>query len=105
MSLFKLIFQVTGLYRGVKVASGQNLYSHQLILDPSFTIPPVSHSAPTDYPIERLQTLSQREFNKMVARGICVTTSSIKPDVPNCLVVYPPRCKTNVLLDFVERNK
>lgn len=89
------MFQVSGLYKGVKVASGQDLYSHQLILDPSFMIPSPLPSS-TDYSIERLQMLSQREVKRTVARGICVTKSSIKPDVYNCLVVYPPRCKTNL---------
>ncbi|KAF7829047.1 rab escort protein 1 [Senna tora] len=86
-----LMDKVTGLYKGVKVASGQNLYSHQLILDPSFKISSQLPSSPTDYSIERLQMLSQREVKRMVARGICITRSSIKPDVSNCLLVYPPR--------------
>ncbi|CAI8588472.1 unnamed protein product [Vicia faba] len=30
-------------------------------------------------------------YKGMVARGICITRSSIKPDVSNCSVVYPPR--------------
>ncbi|KAK4262001.1 hypothetical protein QN277_027618 [Acacia crassicarpa] len=86
-----LIDKVTGLYRGIKVASGQDLYSDQLILDPCFTIPSRLPSSPTDYSIERIHILSQNEVKRMVARGICVTESSIMTDVSNCLVVYPPR--------------
>lgn len=29
-----------------------------------------------------------------VARGICILTSSLRPDVSNFLIVYPPKCKT-----------
>ncbi|KOM45291.1 hypothetical protein LR48_Vigan06g059700 [Vigna angularis] len=81
----------TGLYKGVRLASGQDLYSQQLILDPSFTIPSPLSLSPRDFPCERLQMLSQRDIKGMVARGICITRSSIKPDVSNCSVVYPPR--------------
>jgi hypothetical protein len=35
-----------------------------------------------------------------VARGICITRSSIKPDVSNCSVVYPPRCKIDLIFVF-----
>ncbi|KAK7406928.1 hypothetical protein VNO78_08564 [Psophocarpus tetragonolobus] len=86
-----LMDKVTGLYKGIRLVSGQDLYSHQLILDPSFTIPsPLTLSA-SDFPSERLQMLSQRDIKGLVARGICITKSSIKPDVSNCSVVYPPR--------------
>ncbi|BAT99877.1 Rab escort protein [Vigna angularis] len=83
--------KATGLYKGVRLASGQDLYSQQLILDPSFTIPSPLSLSPRDFPCERLQMLSQRDIKGMVARGICITRSSIKPDVSNCSVVYPPR--------------
>ncbi|XP_028795283.1 rab escort protein 1 isoform X2 [Neltuma alba] len=86
-----LMDKVTGHYKGIKVASGQDLYSDQLILDPSFTIPSPVPSSPRDYSMERIHILSQKEVKRMVARGICVTGSSIKKDVPTCLVVYPPR--------------
>ncbi|XP_028760200.1 rab escort protein 1-like [Neltuma alba] len=86
-----LVDKVTGHYKGIKVASGQDLYSDQLILDPSFTVRSLSPSPPADYSIERIHILCQKEVKRMVARGICVTGSSIKKDVPNCLVVYPPR--------------
>ncbi|KAK7309408.1 hypothetical protein RJT34_06112 [Clitoria ternatea] len=86
-----LMDKVTALYKGVRLASGQDLYSHQLILDPSFTIPSPLSLPPSEFPSERLQILSQRDIKGMVARGICITRSSIKADVSNCSVVYPPR--------------
>ncbi|TKY70244.1 Rab proteins geranylgeranyltransferase component A [Spatholobus suberectus] len=86
-----LMDKVNGLYKGVRLASGQDVYSHQLILDPSFTIPSPLYLSPRDFPRERLQILSQRDIKGMVARGICITRSSIKPDVSNCSVVFPPR--------------
>ncbi|RDY11142.1 Rab escort protein 1, partial [Mucuna pruriens] len=86
-----LMDKVTGFYKGVRLASGQDLYSHQLILDPSFMIPSPLSLSPSDFPSEKLQMLSQRDIKRMVARGICITKSSIKEDVSNCSVVYPPR--------------
>ncbi|KAH1158190.1 hypothetical protein AAZX31_11G084000 [Glycine max] len=92
MSVVSLLMdKVTGSYKGVRLASGQDLYSHQLILDPSFMIPSPLSSSPRDFPSEKLQMLGQRDIKGMVARGICITRSSIKPDVSNCSVVYPPR--------------
>ncbi|XP_019421855.1 PREDICTED: rab escort protein 1 [Lupinus angustifolius] len=86
-----LMDKVTGFYKGVRLASGQNLYSDQLILDPSITISSPLSSFPRDFPTERLQLLSERDIKGMVARGICITRSSIKPDVSNLSMVYPPR--------------
>lgn len=83
-----LIDKVTGSYKGVRLSSGQDLYSNKLILDPSFTIPSTPSLSPKDF---SLQMLSQLDIKGMVARGICITRSSIKPDVSNCSVVYPPR--------------
>lgn len=94
------MLQVTGLYKGVKLASGQDLFSPQLIMDPSFTIPSTLSLSPKDFPIERLQMLGQRDIKGMVARGICITRSSIKLDVSNCSVVYPPRCKRDLISAF-----
>ena len=70
-----LMDKVNESYKGVRLASGQDLYSPHLILDPTFTIPSTLSLCPKG----------------MVARGICITRSSIKPDVSNCSVVYPPR--------------
>ncbi|KAE9606929.1 hypothetical protein Lal_00026441 [Lupinus albus] len=86
-----LMDKVTGFYKGVRLASGQNLYSHQLILDSSITISSPLSSLPRDFPTERLQMLSERNIKGMVARGICITRSSIKPEVSNLSMVYPPR--------------
>ncbi|KAJ1403853.1 Rab protein geranylgeranyltransferase component A [Sesbania bispinosa] len=86
-----LMDKVTGFYKGVRLASGQDLYSHQLILDPSFTIASPLSLSVRDFPSDRLQMLSERDIKGMVARGICITRSSIKPDVSNFSVVYPPR--------------
>lgn len=86
-----LMDKANGSYKGIRLASGQDLFSHQLILDPSFTIPSTPSLSPKDISSERLEMLSQRDIKGMVARGICITRSSIKPDVSNCSVVYPPR--------------
>jgi len=101
--IFKPTLQVTGLYKGVRLASDQDLYSQQLLLDPSFTIPSPLSLSPRDFPCEKLQMLSQRDIKGIVARGICITRSSIKPGVSNCSVVYPPRCKRNLNEAFITR--
>lgn len=81
--------QDSGHYKGVRLVSGQNLFSHQLVLDPTFTVPLPPASSRPDLPRENL-----KGDKRKVARGICITTSSLKPDISNFLLVYPPRCKT-----------
>ncbi|KAI3514549.1 hypothetical protein L1887_13049 [Cichorium endivia] len=70
-----LLNKDSGNYRGVKLVSGQELSSDKLVMDPSFTITSS----------KSLQNISK------LARGICITKSSLKPDISNCLVIYPPR--------------
>nr|XP_027074993.1 rab escort protein 1-like [Coffea arabica] len=80
-----------GNYKGVKLLSGQELFSHKLILDPSFILP--SGFAPSYlYP----EPDGGHDFGLLdekvkVVRGICITKSSLKLDVANCLVFFPPR--------------
>lgn len=83
--------QEVGNYKGVKLVSGQELFSHKLILAPSFILP--SGFAPFClYP----KPDGDRDFGLLdekvkVIRGICITKSSLKLGVANCLVFYPPR--------------
>lgn len=65
-----------GKCKGVRLGSGQDIFSHHLVVNPSFTIP--RHS------------VSSVPKGK-VARAVCITSSSLKSDVSNFLVVYPPR--------------
>ncbi|KAJ9540849.1 hypothetical protein OSB04_027355 [Centaurea solstitialis] len=81
-----------GTYRGVKLVSGQELTSHQLVMDPSFTI---TSSSDTLQDVSNVFDL--RDVSGKLARGICITKSSLKPDVSNCLVIYPPRCKIDAV--------
>lgn len=78
-----------GIYKGVKLVSGQELFSPQLILAPSFatpcTLPPVQ--------VEKSHDLSLSDAIDRVARGICVTKKSVNKEVANCLVFFPPRCE------------
>jgi hypothetical protein len=85
--------QCTGHYKGVRLSSGQDLFSHQLILDPSFIVPLPLASSPPDSLRENLQILGLGDVKRKVARGICITRRSLRPDTSNFLVVYPPRCK------------
>ncbi|KAB2610362.1 rab proteins geranylgeranyltransferase component A-like [Pyrus ussuriensis x Pyrus communis] len=80
----------SGQYKGVRLASGQNLFSDQLVMDPTFKVPSLPVSSPPDVRGSP-QVLSLKDDKRKVARGICITSSSLKPDISNCLLVYPPR--------------
>ncbi|KAA8542461.1 hypothetical protein F0562_023404 [Nyssa sinensis] len=80
-----------GSYKGVKLASGQDLFSPQLVLDLSQIVPsPLANSSP-DFLQDGSEIFGLRDAKGKVARGICITNSSLKPDVSNFLVVYPPK--------------
>ena len=85
--------QDNGCYKGVRLASGQDIFSKKLILDPSFTVPLPLGSSPPHPLQEKLPLFSLRDDRGKVARGICITKNSLKPEISNFLVVYPPRCK------------
>ncbi|KAJ6413986.1 hypothetical protein OIU84_006737 [Salix udensis] len=80
----------SGRYKGVRLASGQDIFSQKLVLDPSLTLASPSAS-PSDLLHESFNFLSTRDVRGKVARGICITRNSLKPDMSNLLVVYPPR--------------
>ncbi|XP_062146836.1 rab escort protein 1 [Alnus glutinosa] len=86
-----LMDKCTEHYKGVRLSSGQDLFCHQLVLDPSFTVQLPLASSPRDPLRESLQVLGLRDVKRKVARGICITRSSLRPDTSNFLVVYPPR--------------
>ncbi|XP_068323703.1 rab escort protein 1-like [Pyrus communis] len=71
-------------YKGVRLSTGQDLFSHHLVLDPTFKFPLPPASSPPDL------STSLKDNKGKVARGICITTSSMKPDISNCFLVYPP---------------
>lgn len=87
------ILQDSESYKGVKLASGQELFSQKLVLDPSFTIPsPIANSSP-DYLDNSSPVFGLRDVKGKVARGICITKTPLKPDLSSCLVFFPPRCE------------
>ncbi|XP_051134560.1 rab escort protein 1 [Andrographis paniculata] len=71
-----------GSYKGVKLVSGQELYSSQLILAPSFKI---------EFSNSYASVANFRDCKKKVARGICIAKNSIKQEAANCLVFFPPK--------------
>ncbi|XP_041995229.1 rab escort protein 1-like [Salvia splendens] len=75
-------------YQGVRLASGQELISPQLILAPSFAIPTTS---PRAVEVKISNDKSPSDAEGKVARGICIAKNSIKPEAANCLVFFPPR--------------
>ncbi|KAL8515553.1 hypothetical protein ACS0TY_014296 [Phlomoides rotata] len=82
-----LIDKDGGIYRGVKLVSGQELFCPQLILAPSVatpsTLPPVQ--------VAKAHDLSLSDTKDRVARGICITKKSVNKEVANCLVFFPLR--------------
>ncbi|KAI7738379.1 hypothetical protein M8C21_008442 [Ambrosia artemisiifolia] len=82
-----LLNKDTGDYKGVKLGSGQEITSNKLVMDPSFTIT----SSPSESVQDVSKVFSSRGVSGKLARGICITNSSIKPDKSSCLVIYPPR--------------
>ncbi|XVF02731.1 hypothetical protein REPUB_Repub04eG0199400 [Reevesia pubescens] len=86
-----LVDKDSGCYKGVRLASGQDIFSKKLILDPSFTVPLPAGSSPPHPLQEKLPLFSLRDDRGKVARGICITKTSLKPDISNFLLVYPPR--------------
>ncbi|CAK7324268.1 unnamed protein product [Dovyalis caffra] len=80
----------SGSYKGVRLASGQDIFSQKLVLDPSVTLTSPSAS-PSDLLHDSFRFLSIRDIKGKVARGIYITRSSLKPDTSNFLAVYPPR--------------
>ncbi|KAL5811879.1 hypothetical protein ACOSQ3_026829 [Xanthoceras sorbifolium] len=81
----------SGSYKGVRLASGQDIFSQKLVLDPSFTVPWPLSSSPCEQMEDTFQVLSLSDDKVKVARGICITKRSLKPDLLNCLVVFPPK--------------
>ncbi|XP_011097095.1 rab escort protein 1 [Sesamum indicum] len=73
-----------GTYKGVKLVSGQELFSPQLIVAPSFTFPSTLGPSPA-------QVANSCDAKEKVARAICIAKKSLKPEVANCLVFIPPR--------------
>ncbi|KAH7852554.1 hypothetical protein Vadar_026279 [Vaccinium darrowii] len=85
-----LMDKESGSCKGAKVASGQDLFSNEIVLGPSFMTPlPLANSLP-DFLRAKLEDIGQDVTGK-VARAICITNSSLKTDVSTCLVVYPPQ--------------
>ncbi|GLT26901.1 hypothetical protein SLA2020_019400 [Shorea laevis] len=81
----------SGCYKGVRLASGQDITSNKLVMDPSFTVQSPPASSPLHSLQESLRLLTLGDDRGKVARGICITGSSLKPDISNLLLVYPPR--------------
>lgn len=87
LNLFSSKMQETGGCKGIKLASGQDIFSQQVVLDSSFEVP--SSMLPSNVVDKKLNSYSSYK----VARGVCITNSSILPDSSNVLVIFPPKCK------------
>ncbi|KAK8517688.1 hypothetical protein V6N13_127845 [Hibiscus sabdariffa] len=86
-----LVDKDSGCYKGVRLASGQDIFSQKLILDPTFKVTLPSGLSPPPPLQAKLPFFSQKDDRGRIARGICITMTSLKPDMSNFLVVYPPR--------------
>ncbi|WZY96223.1 hypothetical protein YC2023_068552 [Brassica napus] len=77
----------------VRLATGQEIFSQKLILDPCITVGSESMSSLTDQQKETLRVLVPKSISSegKIARGICIIRGSVKADISNALVVYPPK--------------
>ncbi|XP_010248581.1 PREDICTED: rab escort protein 1 isoform X2 [Nelumbo nucifera] len=79
-------------YKGVRLASGQEMFFHHLVVDPSYVVPSSSIlSLTVDLQQKSAHGSSLAVVKGKVARAICVTRGSVKPDLSNLLLVFPPR--------------
>ncbi|XP_068649018.1 rab escort protein 1 isoform X2 [Aristolochia californica] len=89
------LYQERSHYKGVRLASGQDIFSHQLLMDPSIAIPSFVSSSMSDLKYEEFDGSNSGEASKKkvtkVARGVCITSVSVMADFPNLLIVFPPR--------------
>ncbi|CAF2373952.1 unnamed protein product [Brassica napus] len=83
----------TGGYKGVRLASGQEIFSQKLVMDPCVNIGLESLSSLTDQQKETLRVLVPKETSskEKIARGICIIRGSVKAEISNALVVFPPK--------------
>lgn len=81
----------SGLYKGVRLASGQDIFSPKLVMDPHFIVPQESALSRPNTSQEISQDPDPRYLKRKVARGICVTNTSMKLDASNLLIVCPPK--------------
>ncbi|KAF6160920.1 hypothetical protein GIB67_025455 [Kingdonia uniflora] len=87
-----LIDKESNCYKGVRLASGQELFSHHLVMSPSFTVPLSSTiSSIRDVQGDSSESSSRSDVEGLVARAVCITRVSIKPDLSNLLIIFPPR--------------
>lgn len=88
------LMQETKQYKGVKLASGQDIFSQHLVMEPSSLFP---SSVPSTLGHEGLDA---SKVNAKVARGICITSSSLQQDLSNIMVIFPPRCKNCTFFSY-----
>ncbi|GLJ09528.1 hypothetical protein SUGI_0111160 [Cryptomeria japonica] len=117
-----LISKESRVYKGIKIASGQYLFSHKLVINFSAALPSglssslaelklnetesddIKSSASLDASMELIKNNSGRteqllhpiihspsKVSWKVARCICITNQSLKPDLSTVLVAFPPR--------------
>ncbi|KAI3971878.1 hypothetical protein MKW92_042619 [Papaver armeniacum] len=87
-----LLSKENGDCKGVRLASGQEILSQHLVINPSVTgpSPPFLPRAP-NFPEECSESDDKGKVREKVARGICIIRGSIKSDLSNLLVIFPPR--------------
>lgn len=92
MQAIIVVMQVSNQYKGVKLASGQEIFSHQLVMEPSFTVSSSALSLLDD------KVLDGSNLASMVAKGVIIANKAIQQDSSNILVLFPPRCKIHASL-------
>lgn len=82
-------------YKGVRLATGQDIHCHRILMDSSSAVPPPFPSP------DPLEITIEATHGPKVARLVCITRSSLHPDLSNILIVFPPRCKFLLFLGIL----
>lgn len=80
-----LIDKVNNQFKGVRLASGQEIFSRQLVMEPSLSVSSTFLSSFDN------DDLYDSNLTSKVAKGICISSGAILQDTSNILVIFPPR--------------
>ncbi|KAL5726536.1 hypothetical protein ACHQM5_009574 [Ranunculus cassubicifolius] len=89
-------------YKGLRLVSGQEVFSNQLVMGPSLSVPSQSvFSSLSKLPDKIFKEPILRDVTGQVARAVCISRASIKPEISNLLVVFPPKSLSSKQLTSV----
>lgn len=86
MPVTSLLFdKVNNQFKGVRLASGQEIFSHQLVIKPSIKVSSAFLSSLGN------EVLHGSNLTSKVVKGVCILKGAIQKDSSNILLIFPPR--------------